>query len=220
MSLKIEIKRKLLHLSGLLVPLLYILVGREWSIIIISIILIGFFMIEPLRVSSIESRKFLERMKPYITSEMYKFLGDRIDKINKSLREIEREDERLCIGAHIYFAIASLIVIILFPKWIVIGAITVATLGDAMAAIIGKRFGKHRFKNGKSLEGSAAFFITSFLVLFFVLPLDYRFIFVLVGALIGSLIGAFVELYNVPPNDNFSNQIFISLALYLLSFVL
>lgn len=218
--MEIEIKRKLLHLSGLLVPLLYVLVGREWSIDVISVALVVFFMIEPLRVYPLESKEILERMHPYITEEMYRFLNERIDKLTKSIKEIEREEERLCIGAHIYFAIASLIVIILFPKWIVIGAITVATVGDALAAIVGRRFGKHRFKNGKSWEGSTAFFISSFLVLFFSLSGFYSPMFVFIAAIIGSVVGTLVELYNVPPNDNFSNQIFISLTLYILTLVM
>ncbi|AGB05396.1 dolichol kinase [Aciduliprofundum sp. MAR08-339] len=213
-------KRKLLHLSGLLVPLLYVIVGKEWSIVVISIALIVFFMIEPLRVYSLESKKIVERMRPYVTEEMYRFLNERIDKLTKSIKEIEREEERLCIGAHIYFAVASLIVIILFPKWIVIGAIAVATLGDALAAVIGKKYGKHRFRNGKSWEGSTAFFITSFIVLLLVLFSHYPIEYVILAAIIGSIVGALVELYNVPPNDNFSNQIFISLALYVLTFMM
>ncbi len=218
--MEIEMKRKLLHLSGLLVPLLYVIVGKEWSIVVISIALIVFFMIEPLRVYSLESKKIVERMRPYVTEEMYRFLNDRIDKLTKSIKEIEREEERLCIGAHIYFAIASLIVIILFPKWIVIGAIAVATLGDALAAVVGKKYGKHRFRNGKSWEGSTAFFITSFIVLFLALFSHYPIVYVILAAVIGSIVGALVELYNVPPNDNFSNQIFISLALYVLTFMM
>ncbi len=218
--MEIEMKRKLLHLSGLLVPLLYVIVGKEWSIVVISIALIVFFMIEPLRVYSLESKKIVERMRPYVTEEMYRFLNERIDKLTKSIKEIEREEERLCIGAHIYFAIASLIVIILFPKWIVIGAIAVATLGDALAAVIGKKYGKHRFRNGKSWEGSTAFFITSFIVLLLVLFSHYPIEYVILAAIIGSIVGALVELYNVPPNDNFSNQIFISLAFYVLTFMM
>ncbi|WP_048103907.1 diacylglycerol/polyprenol kinase family protein [Aciduliprofundum sp. MAR08-339] len=218
--MEIEMKRKLLHLSGLLVPLLYVIVGKEWSIVVISIALIVFFMIEPLRVYSLESKKIVERMRPYVTEEMYRFLNERIDKLTKSIKEIEREEERLCIGAHIYFAVASLIVIILFPKWIVIGAIAVATLGDALAAVIGKKYGKHRFRNGKSWEGSTAFFITSFIVLLLVLFSHYPIEYVILAAIIGSIVGALVELYNVPPNDNFSNQIFISLALYVLTFMM
>ncbi len=219
LSLKRELKRKTLHLAGLLVPALYMLVGRDWSISIISIILIAFFIIEPIRVSFFRSKELLERMRPYITPDVYKFLEQRLDKMMKSMREIEREEERLCIGAHIYFAIASLVVIILFPKYIVIGAITVATLGDAVAALIGKPLGKHRFKNGKSWEGSIAFFLTAFAVLFFILPYGYNMSFVIPAAILGAIIGTLVELFNVPPNDNFSNQIFISLALYLLLFL-
>ncbi len=214
-----EFQRKAFHLTGLVIPVFYLIVGREWTITVLAITLIVFFMIEPLRVSSFKAKKFLEKMSSYLTPEIYKFLDERVDKIMKSLREIEREEEKMCIGAHIYFSIASLIVIILFPQMVAIGAISVATIGDAVAAIIGRPFGKHRFKNGKSWEGSIAFFISAFFILLGILPYGYSMPFAISGAFLGAIIGTLVELYNVPPNDNFSNQIFISLALYLLLFL-
>jgi dolichol kinase len=198
---------------------LYLIVGRELTITFLTIALVVFFMVEPLRVSSNKAKKIIEKMSSYLTPEVYKFLNDRFDKLVKSLREIEREEERMCIGAHIYFSIASLIIIFLFPQMIVIGAITVAVLGDAVAAIIGKSFGRHRFKNGKSWEGTIAFFLTSFGILIGILPYGYSINFSIAGAFVGSIVGTFVELYNVPPNDNFSNQILMSLALYLLLFL-
>ncbi len=204
-------------MTGLLVPLLYYLVGWDYTLIFVSIALIAFFIFEPYRISKQRSVDFLNSVKPFITAEIYAFLNQRIDKINERLRDIAREEERICIGAHIYFAVASLITIILFPRYIAIGAITVATVGDAMAALVGKSLGKHRFKNGKSWEGSAAFFLSAFVILLLILPMGYSMDFVLLASVVGATVGMLVEFYNLPPNDNFSNQIFISLALYLLT---
>jgi len=219
-SLKIEIKRKTLHLSGLIIPIFYFYFGAELTIIFTSMALIAFFIIEPYRISQRKSREFLKGIRPVLTKEIYAFLNERIDKINKRLREIAREEERMCIGAHIYFAVGALITIILFPQYIAIGAIAVATVGDAMAAIVGKSLGRHRFANGKSWEGSAALFLSALPIFLLVLPYGYPIDFVILGSLLGASVGTIVEFYDLPPNDNFSNQIFMSLALYILALLL
>jgi len=217
MSLKAELKRKALHLSGLLIPLSYFYFGKDLTIIFIAIALIAFFIIEPFRTSRKLGKDIVEGIRPFITREIYEFLNESMERIDRRIREIAREEENICIGAHVYFAIASLIVIILFPMYIAIGAIAVATLGDAVAAIIGKSLGRHRFKNGKSVEGSSAFFIVALLLLLWILPMGYTYPYVLYASIIGAIIGTVVEFYDFPPNDNFSNQIFISLALYILT---
>ncbi|OYT59188.1 phosphatidate cytidylyltransferase [Euryarchaeota archaeon ex4484_178] len=217
MSLKAELKRKALHLSGLLIPLSYFYFGKDLTIIFIAIALIAFFIIEPFRTSQKLGKDIVEGIRPFITREIYKFLNESMERIDRRIREIAREEENICIGAHVYFAIASLIVIILFPMYIAISAIAVATLGDAVAAIIGKSLGKHRFKNGKSVEGSSAFFIVALLLLLWILPMGYTYPYVIYASITGAIIGTVVEFYDFPPNDNFSNQIFISLALYILT---
>ncbi len=219
MSLKAELKRKTLHLSGLLIPLSYYYLGKELTLIFIAIALIAFFIIEPFRTSRKLGKDIVEGIRPFIAPEIYNFLNESIEKIDKKIREIAREEENICIGAHVYFAIASLIVIILFPMYIAIAAISVATLGDAVAALIGKSLGKHRFKNGKSIEGSLSFFVVALILLLWILTLGYSYPYVIYASIIGAVIGTIVEFYDFPPNDNFSNQIFISLALYLLTLI-
>ncbi len=54
-----------------------------------------------------------------------------------------------------------------YPQYAVIG-VMVMSWGDGMAALVGKRFGKHTFiymGNKRSLEGSLAMFVTSLLVM-------------------------------------------------------
>lgn len=47
---------------------------------------------------------------------------------------------------------------VLFPGTPALAGILVAGVADAVAAIVGKRFGRHRYPGGKSVEGSVAFF--------------------------------------------------------------
>lgn len=199
MSIKSELKRKVLHLTGLSVPLLYLLFGQKVTIGFVATALIVFIILEPFRIVEELRDKVKRKLGLYVREEV-------IALVEKELEAISREHEKYSIGAHIYFTIGALIIVCLFPRDIAIGAITVATLGDAIAAIIGKPFGRHRFKNGKSVEGSLAYFVTAFLTLFVLIDLPH--------ALIGALAGMLAEFYELPPDDNFSNQIAVAIAIY------
>jgi len=193
-SIKSELKRKALHLTGLSVPVIYLLFGRRVTLIFVSLALIIFIILEPFRI--------VEELREKIKAKLGIY-GEHIERIE---REIVREHERYTIGAHIYFTVAALLIIWFFPKDIAIGSIAVATLGDAIAAIIGKPFGRHRFSNGKSLEGSLSYFIIAILILTPLIDLPH--------AIIGALAGTLAEFYELPPDDNFSNQIAVAITLY------
>lgn len=57
-----------------------------------------------------------------------------------------------------YYAIGVFLPILLFEKEIASQAILIMIICDTFAALIGKKFGVHRFWN-KSLEGSVSFFL-------------------------------------------------------------
>lgn len=70
-----------------------------------------------------------------------------------------------------YYALSITILVALlweqYPQYAVIG-VMVMSWGDGMAALVGRRFGKHTFiymGNKRSVEGSLAMFATSFMVL-------------------------------------------------------
>lgn len=199
MSIKSEVKRKALHLTGLTVPLLYLLFGQKVTIGFVATALIVFIILEPFRIVEELRDKLKQKLGLYVREDV-------IALVERELEAISREHEKYSIGSHIYFTIGALIIISFFPKDIAIGAITVATLGDAIAAIIGKPFGKHRFKNGKSIEGSLAYFLTAFLILLVLIDLPH--------ALIGALAGMLAEFYELPPDDNFSNQLAVAITIY------
>jgi phytol kinase len=92
------------------------------------------------------------------------------------------------------------------------------TWGDALAALIGKRFGQHRYQIGQSdrtLEGSAAMFVASAIAIFLVLlllpgsslsPLSTTLSVgrSLLGALVGALGATIVEAVSPHGTDNLS----------------
>lgn len=204
MSIKRELKRKSLHLMGLVVPLIYYLLGRNAALTVTGVAFFVFVVLEPFRIIEELRDNIKRRLRIYVDNDVL----ERMETLERQIDEITRGHERNRVAAHIYFVAASFIVIYFFPMNVAIGAITVATLGDALAAIVGKSLGRHRFSNGKSLEGSLAYFISAFLVL---MPLVGVY-----GALAGAAGGTLAEFYNLPPDDNFSNQLTVAVVLYLL----
>ncbi|NJD98760.1 phosphatidate cytidylyltransferase [Thermococcus sp. LS1] len=203
MSMKSELKRKSLHIVGLSVPVSYLIFGRDVTLTLIGLAFFIFVVLEPFRIIEALRDKIKEKLRLYVYDDVI----ERVEMLEKQIDEITREHERYRVAAHIYFAAAAFIVVYFFPGEIAIGAIAVATIGDALAAIIGKSFGRHRFKNGKSVEGSLAYFISGLLILWPLVGLPL--------AVLGSLAGMLAEFYNLPPDDNFSNQLVIATVLYL-----
>lgn len=203
MSMKSELKRKSLHLTGVLVPVSYLLFGKDATLTLIGVAFFVFVVLEPFRIIEALRDRIKERLRLYVYDDVI----ERVEKLERQIDEITREHERYRVAAHIYFAAAAFIVVYFFPKNIAIGAIAVATIGDALAAIIGKSFGRHRFKNGKSVEGSLAYFLSGVFILWPLVGLPL--------AVVGSLAGMVAEFYNLLPDDNFSNQLAIAVVLYL-----
>lgn len=67
--------------------------------------------------------------------------------------------------AAITFFAGCLFAVLLFPPLNAALAILVLSVGDGVAAIAGLYIGRHKLFNGKTLEGSVAFFISAFVVL-------------------------------------------------------
>jgi dolichol kinase len=99
------------------------------------------------------------------------------------------------------FLLANLFCIIFFSKSIAIAALLFLTYGDALATIVGKKYGKIRIFRGKSLIGSGSFFVTSFvigIILMFLPWMEIGFLTILIG----SFVAAIVELLPIPLDDN------------------
>jgi dolichol kinase len=61
------------------------------------------------------------------------------------------------VNSATWYATAFILLAVFFPVPIGVTALAVLGAGDPAAAIIGRRFGRHRLANGRSIEGSAAF---------------------------------------------------------------
>jgi dolichol kinase len=106
--------------------------------------------------------------------------------------------------------ISALVLLVFFPARLASLALTVFMVGDAAAALVGRRFGKHRWGNGqKTIEGTVGFVVAGSVVgLFFTEPAIWF------GPAAALMAGAF-ELLPGPLNDNLQAPFLTAFALAL-----
>jgi acyl phosphate:glycerol-3-phosphate acyltransferase len=176
MSLLPEIQRKAIHLTFILVPLIYHydLLSKTFIVRGLLLATLVSILFELARLHDARVRRFFRQ-----------FFSDLI-----------RNHEHKQLLGSTYLLIASVLTIEIFSEPIAVAALGALILGDTAAALVGKTLGRVRiFK--KSLEGSAACFIVSFLFAWGVVGLDAQ------TAAIGMLTATLFELLPIPLDDNF-----------------
>ena len=103
---------------------------------------------------------------------------------------------------------------------IVLSALLLAVMltGDAAAALIGRKFGKHKLVNGKSLEGTVSFVVTAYIFMALTgicnsMPPCFYFL-----GIFAVIAGATVELFTaqLKLDDNFTIPLTVGAVLSLL----
>jgi dolichol kinase len=172
--LKRELYRKSIHVASVAVPLLvWVLPWRA------GLALLGGAVAVALAV---EWARFRVRWV------RYHFL--------RATRLLLRPHERTSLAGATWMAIAYLLALALFPKSIAVAAMLYNGLGDAAAALVGKRWGKHRVRWGKSWEGMGAALAVNLAVGLLVPGIP------LAAALAGALAAALLEFLPIPIDDN------------------
>ena len=192
-----EVVRKLIHLCSLSIPIVYYFIPRTNAIIILSILTI-------FAVTLDLSRYF----NPNVGKVFYKLFGF-------LLRRHEIDHKKKNLNGATYVFISGLICVIVFPKVFFITAFSILIISDSVAALVGRKWGKHKFLS-KSLEGTLAFFISASIVIFFTPKINWSPTEYLIG-FISAAIGAIVE--NVSfgfADDNLSIPISIGLSMWIL----
>ena len=96
------------------------------------------------------------RNVPFVTP-LYKAL------FGKMARESSTPGKFRFSGAPPMYASACLTALCFSPR-VASCAFTILILSDTSAALIGRKWGRHRFSNGKSLEGSLSFLLTGWVI--------------------------------------------------------
>jgi len=143
---KKELVRKSIHLTSLAICYVYYFVSSSFALKVLIPMTIFVVFIDLLRYyQSPFSRLFYMVFGPL-------------------LRQHELDYRKKNLNGASYVLIAVTLAVWIFPKPFVIPAIAVLILGDISAALIGRKYGRHKFLS-KSLEGTLAFFIVGCLVI-------------------------------------------------------
>ena len=190
-----EAHRKAIHLCCVVLPLALLYEwlpwprGKvQWSWFLISLTLAA-IAFDVIRIHDHRARSFFKE-----------FFG-----------ELIREHEHFNLLGSTYLFIAALLAVEIFPQRIAAAALGFTVLGDGMAALVGKGWGRTKFFN-KSLEGTAGGLVAclawaAWFALTGLLPWNV----VLIGALVASL----VELLPIPLDDNLGITLFAGYAMKL-----
>lgn len=129
---------------------------------------------------------------------------------------IMRAEEQLKESAMVPYAFAVLLTMITFPKPIALIAIYTLAISDPLSAIFGIKYGKRRIVKHKSLEGSAAFLISSFFITFFILgvALPGRTFIALIISIIVSVLTTIFEMIPLKIDDNLTIPLFSAFCLW------
>jgi dolichol kinase len=172
----IEIKRKIVHLTTLVVPVGYAVTSEKTVILFLVPFFLALLLVDLIR-----------HFHSGMASLFRKYFFGRV------LRE---EEEPTFMGST-YFIFSTILTILLFPKSIAITSILILILSDTAAALVGKGVGRIRIF-GKTLEGSIAFFLTSLFIVWIYPNLD-RF-----SGSLAALGATLIEILPVRLNDNLS----------------
>jgi|CXWL01.1.fsa_nt_gi dolichol kinase len=130
-----EVWRKLLHLFALVMPLGYFWVPR-WT----AVIVIGFAFTISLTVD-------LARIRQWPMQKLWRPMVDRII----------RPSELATFTGATHILLSGWLCPLLFSRPAAALGMTMIILGDSAAALVGRRWGRHRYRGHRSWEGSAAF---------------------------------------------------------------
>ncbi len=197
---KSEILRKLIHLFSLSIPVIYYFITKELALtILLPLTLFSLFLDL--------GRHFIHGLKSFF-DRTFGFM----------MREHEKDNNKKNLSGATYVLISATVGIIIFPKVFFITAFAVLILSDIAAALIGRKYGKHKFL-AKSLEGTLAFFIVGCFVVLLTPKINYDIAEYLIG-FFAVAVGAIAENISYGwADDNFMIPLSVGFTLWLLYYL-
>lgn len=187
--------RKIWHMGGVsFMALFYSMVPEQWSIAVLTLILVPSILLDVVRLRRPDVNKW----------------------VFKVFKPIMRESEADSVAGTTYLLSGVMVILLIFPREVVIPSMLFLAFADPLASFFGIRFGKDKIFGHKSVQGTlAALVICTTLLgsyLYFSGLLSDR---IFIVALIGGLIGALAELIPVGKlDDNFTLPILSAIGLY------
>lgn len=164
-KMKKEIFRKLIHLSSIIYPILYIFfLSKKQMLFITCSIAVFLIMLDIIRKYCTPIKRISAKIFYYVCRE--------------------KELEGAVLGST-YFMIGTFLTILFFSKKIAVASLFILIISDTAASLVGKAVPSRKLYQHKSLSGFIAFIISSIIISAF---FNYFFI-------IPSIAVAFLELY-------------------------
>ena len=196
-----EVRRKLVHLSSLWMPAVMLLFApyRWYLAVFFCLLLIGNLLVE---------HAYASGKMPRINALYDKFFG--------GMLRFEVKPGMWVISGGPYVFASACLSLLLFVPWIAACGMTSMLLGDTAAALVGRRFGKHKTVNGKSIEGVIAFIIAAAAGIFIVKHIIGIPHLPVWGILLAAAAGSVVELFEkqLKIDDNFSIPVAVGAVLF------
>jgi dolichol kinase len=226
-----ELRRKLVHLSGLLVIIPLIYLDREWLLKILAFLVAGMLFLywwvdlRKQRRGQIKNliAGFFETV--YLDGPANNAEAERAEEgfFRGIIDNVMRRNDRVIFLASVYFFLGMLISLIFFSREALVFGIIALCIGDSAAALVGKAWqawrwpslGRIPWDKSKTFAGSFGFLAFTFLACFVFLYIFPNFIPLgwIRAGLIAGAVGAFVE--TIPfVNDNFSIPVAVSWAIW------
>ena len=200
LPIKAELQRKAIHL---LMALLLLVLYQSFS----RPVIIGFFIALSVLAGLFEWLRIHSNPLALALQKKFSFLM--------------RQEELASTGNRIHFVGATWVqwslalLIILFPKNIMIACYIMFLIGDAMAAVIGKWIGRHFWPGSqKTVEGSLAFFVAGMMTMLLFPDTNFGI------ASLTVFFAAAAEIMDKPFNDNFRVPLLATTVYYIAGLLL
>lgn len=197
---KNEVIRKLIHLNSLSIPIIYYHIDKKLALSILTPLTLAFLIVDVVRYYN-----------PQVAEWFYKFFGF-------LLRNKEKDEKKKRLNGATNVLISALFGVLVFPKLIFVTAFSILIISDIASALIGRKLGRRKFF-AKSLEGSAAFFISAVIVVMFTPKVENLYWEYLIG-IIAAFFGAIAESMSFGIDDNISIPITVGTIMWILYVIL
>lgn len=174
MTIRDEIIRKTIHLMLLVAPLLYMFLERHYLLWMLGGLVLIAVLVEILRFQWAGFSRLFHRC----------------------VGQLLRDHERLHVAGSTYLLIGIFFTILFFDKAVAVTAMIFVIVADALGALIGRIWGRHRLYGNKTVEGSIVFFLTGLGVVLLMMR-DHIFI-----GIIGVIVAGIVDIFIQKIDDN------------------
>lgn len=145
-----ELLRKAIHLLALVVPLGMAVLGKTWSLLLLAPLALLAFTTDVLRVRSERVAQTVRLIFGYMM----------------------RAEEQPPVGAPVsingatWVLLSATLLVLVFPLHIAVASFVMFMISDAVAALVGRRFGRlHWGRTARTVEGSLGFLVTGLAVI-------------------------------------------------------